>query len=110
MSNMKDYAMWLEHNGYATSESEDADLINEYKNDVDWHMPNPPSHSRMVKLDDGDYIIEDDGDGYVIDDGDYDGPNDMGWTPEENWFRPDGGLTGEAWEFLATTDSEGDFI
>ena len=108
MGAVKDYLMWLEHNGYSESDSDD-DLINEYKNDVDWHQTEP-SHARTVKLDDGDYIVEDDGDGYVIDDGDYDGPEDMGWTPEADWFTPDGGLTGEAWEFLATTDSQGDFI
>ena len=108
MGAVKDYYMWLEHNGYSERDSDD-DLINEYKNDADWHQPNP-SHARMVKMDDGDYIIEDDDDGVVIDDGDYDGPEDMGWTPEADWFTPDGGLTGEAWEFLATTDSQGDFI
>ena len=109
MGAVKDYYMWLEHKGYSADDSEDADLIQEYKNDVDWHQPNP-SHARMVKMDDGDYFIEDDDDGVVIDDGDYEGPNDMGWTPEDDWFTPDGGLTGEAWEFLATTDSQGDFI
>jgi len=108
MGAVKDYLMWLEHNGYSESDSDD-DLINEYKNDVDWHQTEP-SHARTVKLDDGDYIIEDDGDGCVIDDGDYEGPNDMGWTPEDQWFHDDGGLTAEAWDFLATTDSQGDFI
>ena len=106
MGAVKDYLMWLEHNGYSESDS-DNDLINEYKNDVDWHQTEP-SHARTVKLDDGDYIVEDNDEGYVIDDGD--DPEDMGWTPEDQWFRSDGGLTGEAWDFLATTDSEGDFI
>jgi hypothetical protein len=104
---MKDYYMWLEHKGFSADDWEDADLVDEYKNDVDWHQTEP---AMQVKLNDDDYIIEDDDDGLVIDDGDYDGPEDMGWTPEDHWFTPDGGLTGEAWEFLATTDSEGDFI
>ena len=112
MGAVKDYLMWLEHNGYAASDAEDADLINEYNNDVDWHMPNPPSHDRLVKMDDGDYIIEDDGEGVIIDDGDYDDDaNDMhGWSPNEHWFRSDGGLTGEAYDFLSRTDSQGDFV
>tara|TARA_Y100000310_G_scaffold294400_1_gene324836 strand:- start:314 stop:640 length:327 start_codon:yes stop_codon:yes gene_type:complete len=108
MSVMKDYYMWLEHKGYSADDSADADLVNEYKNDADWHQTEP-TPAGLVRLDDGDYIVEDDDDGYVIDDGDYDGP-DMGWTPEDQWFRADGGLTGEAWDFLATTDSQGDFI
>jgi hypothetical protein len=102
---MKDYYMWLEHKGYSADASEDADIVNEYKNDVDWHQTEPTK----TQLDDDDYIIEDDDDGCVIDDGD-DDVSDMGWTPENDWFTPDGGLTGEAWEFLATTDSQGDFI
>ena len=102
MSAMKDYYMLLKHKGYNADDS-DNDLMNEYKNDADWHQTEP------TKLDDDDYIIEDDDDGCVIDDGD-DDVSDMGWTPEDNWFKPDGGLTGAAWEFLATTDSQGDFI
>ena len=105
MSAMKDYYMWLKHKGYNAEDSDD-DLINEYKNDADWHQT-VPSPQGLVEIDDADYIIEDDDDGIVIDDGD---DPDMGWTPEDQWFREDGGLTGEAWEFLATTDSEGDFI
>ena len=115
MGAVKDYYMWLEHNGYSERDSDD-DLIAEYKNDEEWHQTQP-SHGAMINRnnfieeEDGDYFIEeDDDDGIVIDDGDYEGPNDMGWTPEEQWFRPDGGLTGEAWDFLATTDSQGDFI
>jgi len=41
----------------------------------------------------------------MIDDGD-----DMGWSPDDYWFNPDGGLTGDAYNFLAKTDSEGDFV
>ena len=107
MSVMKDYDMWLKHKGYSTDDSADADLVNEYKNDVDWHQTEP-TPAGLVKLDDDDYIIEDDDDGLVIDDGD--DPDNMGWTPEDQWIRADGGLTGEAWDFLATTDSKGDFI
>jgi len=108
MDIMRDYNMWLEHKGLSAvhQRMSNDDLMKKHKNDVDWHQTEP---AMPVKLDEDDYIIEDDDDGLVIDDGDDDGP-DLGWTPEDLWFCPDGGLTAEAWEFLATTDSEGDFI
>ena len=45
----------------------------------------------------------------IIDDGEYD-PDEVAWTPDDVWFDHDGGLTGEAYDFLATTDSQGDFV
>jgi hypothetical protein len=58
---------------------------------------------------DDDIILDDDDGDTIIDDGDHD-PDEVAWTPDELWFNPDGGLTGEAYDFLATTDSRGDFI
>ena len=55
-------------------------------------------------------FINDDEDGQtIIDDGEYD-PDEVAWTPDDVWFDHDGGLTGEAYDFLATTDSQGDFV
>ena len=45
----------------------------------------------------------------IIDDGDYD-PDEVAWTPEEYWFHQEGGLTGDAYNFLYTIDSEGEFV
>ena len=42
-------------------------------------------------------------------DGDYD-PDEVAWTPDEYWFHPDGGLTGDAYDFLATVDLQGEFV
>ena len=57
----------------------------------------------------GDFILDDEDGQTIIDDGDYD-PDEVAWTPDDVWFNPDGGLTGEAYDFLATTDSQGEFI
>jgi hypothetical protein len=112
MSNMKDYMMWLDDRGTATWDNtlgelivpdsvdiHNAELVNEYQNDSKWHGDPDPDDD---ELDD----IEEE---LIIDDGDYDA-NEVAWTPDDVWFDHDGGLTGEAYEFLATTDSQGDFI
>jgi len=59
-----------------------------------------------VRIDDDDYIVDDEED-LEIDNGDLD---DCAYTPEEYWFRPQGGLTGAAFDFLATTDLQGEFV
>ena len=59
-----------------------------------------------VHIDDDDFIVDDDEE-LEIDDGDLD---DCAYTPEEYWFRPQGGLTGDAFDFLATTDLQGEFV
>jgi len=110
MSNMKDYAMWLDDRGIAVWDNNIGELVipsginvytpalvSKYKNDKKW---------QGVELDDDDCIIEEEEE-LIIDDGDLD---DCAWTPDDVWFNPDGGLTGEAYDFLATTDSQGDFI
>ncbi len=68
---------------------------------------NTPRHDPEQDADD-DIILDDEGE-TIIDDGEYD-PDEVAWTPDDVWFNPDGGLTGEAYDFLATTDSRGDFI
>ena len=112
MSNMKDYMMWLDDRGTATWDNNlgelivpdsvdihNAELVNEYQNDAKWHGDPDPDDD---ELDD----IEEE---LIIDDGDYDA-DEVAWTPDDVWFNHDGGLTGEAYDFLATTDSQGDFI
>ena len=74
MSNMKDYAMWLDDRGVATWSNEidelivpegvniyTPELVDDYKTDKKWH-----------DVDDEDMIIDDEDDGVVIDDGDDD--------------------------------------
>ncbi len=41
---------------------------------------------------------------------DDDDPSEIAWTPEEYWFLPDGGLTGEAYVHLYAIDSKGEFV
>jgi len=111
MSNMKDYMMWLDDRGTATWDNtlgelivpdsvdiHNAELVNEYQNDSKWH--DEPDDDELDDIEEEELII---------DDGDYDA-NEVAWTPDDVWFDHDGGLTGEAYEFLATTDSQGDFI
>jgi len=113
MSNMKDYMMWLDNRGFAKWDDAIGELINPsginvnspklmdlYKNDAQWH------NSAPVELDDDDNIIEDEEE-LIIDDGDLD---DCAYSPDEYWFHPDGGLTGDAYNFLYTLDSKGEFI
>ena len=110
MSNMKDYMMWLDDQGIATWDSSLGELIipegvniyapelvDRYKVSAEWHDP------------DDDELDEIEEEKLIIDDGDYDA-DEVAWTPDELWFNPDGGLTGEAYDFLATTDSQGDFV
>jgi len=68
-----------------------------------------PRHDPEQDAED-DFNIDNDEDGEtIIDDGDYD-PNEVAWTPDDVWFDPDGGLTGEAYDYLGTIDSKGEFI
>ena len=70
---------------------------------------NTPRHDPEQDAED-DFNLDDDEDGQtIIDDGDYD-PNEVAWTPDDVWFDPDGGLTGEAYDYLGTIDSKGEFI
>ena len=116
MSNMKDYMMWLDDNNVAKWDMTigeliipdgvdvyDAETVARYNADSKWHGV---ERKTEIELDDDDFIIEDEEE-LIIDDGDMD---DCAYSPDGQWFRPDGGLTGEAYEFLATTDSQGDFI
>ena len=110
MSNMKDFMMWLDYKGIATWDNTIGELIipegtniiftelsDEYKDD---------EKRRDVELDDEDYIIDDEEE-LIIDDGDLD---DCAWSPDDYWFHSDGGLTGDAYNFLNTIDSKGEFV
>jgi hypothetical protein len=110
MSAMKDYMMWLDDKGIATWSNELGELIvpvgtniyapelvDEYKEDEKW---------RGVELDDDDYIIDEEEE-LQIDDGDMD---DCAWSPNDYWFHTDGGLTGDAMNFLYTLDSQGELV
>ena len=113
MSNMKDYAMWLDDKGIAVWDDSIGELIipegvnvyadefvQEYSQDANWHHIDP---------DDDDYLIEDDDEemDVMFDDDD---PDEIAWTPEDYWFHPDGGLTGEAYVHLYAIDSKGEFV
>ena len=110
MSTMKDYMMWLDDRGIATWSNEIGELIvpegtniyapelvDEYNEDEKW---------RGIEIDDDDYIIEDEEE-LQIDDGDMD---DCAWLPHDYWFHSDGGLTGDAMNFLYTLDSQGELV
>jgi len=56
---------------------------------------------------DDDEILEEEEQDDILDD---DELGDLGWSPEDYWFTPDGGLTGDAYNFLATIDNQGDFV
>ena len=131
MSNMKDYMMWLDDRGIAEwnnaigeliipsgTNAYSPELVDEYKDDAKWHFLNDEDiddqWNRMggaynqptIELDDDDYIIEDE-DELIIDDGDLD---DCAWSPDDYWFHSDGGLTGDAMNFLYTLDSQGELV
>ena len=110
MSNMKDYMMWLDDRGIASwcnaideliiPEGVNVytpELVDEYKSDKDWHH---------VETDDDDFIVDEEEE-LIIDDGDLD---DCAWSPNEYWFNQDGGLTGDAYNFLYNLDLEGEFV
>jgi len=112
MSNMKDYIMWLDDRGVANWDNSIGELIipeghdiyapelvDEYRDDESWHSP-------TVKTDDEDFIIDDDEE-LIIDDGDLD---DCVWSPDEFWFTEDGGLTGDAQNFLHELDIQGELV
>ena len=111
MSTMKDYMMWLDDNGVIDWRPTigvlriptginiyDEELVERWKNDTNWHNP--------IETDNDDFIIEDD-DELIIDDGNLD---DCAWSPETYWFHSDGGLTGEAMNFLYLLDTQGELI
>ena len=114
MSNMKDYVMWLDDLGVANWDNTTGELIipegtdvyapelvDEYNHDAKWH-------DEDYSIDEDDMLIdEDDEQELIIDDGDLD---DCVYSPDDYWFRPDGGLTGDAMNFLYTIDSEGEFV
>ena len=111
MSNMKDYMMWLDDRGIATWDNTINELIvpkgtdtmeyvEEYRNDSKWHDEPEPDDDELDDIEEEELII---------DDGDFD-PNEVAISPNELWFSPDGGLTGEAYEFLASVDAQGDFV
>tara|TARA_Y100000034_G_scaffold87327_1_gene104739 strand:- start:437 stop:733 length:297 start_codon:yes stop_codon:yes gene_type:complete len=98
MSNMKDYAMWLDSRGIATWDESlgelstpdgvdiySEELIEKYNADDEWHTPESDQ-----------YLLEN--------------PDEWGWSPEDFWFKDDGGLTAEAYEHLHNEDSNGDFV
>ena len=85
MSAMKDYLMWLESKGIAE--------YDEYQDE--WHFTVEDSESEE--------LIEQ----YNADD---DWPTPQGWSPEDFWFKEDGGLTADAKDHLYQNDTEGDFV
>jgi len=116
MSNMKNYMMWLIDTEVATWDNTLGELIvpegtniyadelvTKYQNDADWHFP---CGDPTIKTDDDDFIIDDEEE-LTIDDGDMD---DCAYTPDEYWFTNEGGLTGEAQNFLHELDIQGELV
>jgi len=116
MSNMKDYMMWLDDRGVANWDNSIGELIipeghdiyadelvTQYQNDAGWHAP---CGDPTTKTDDDDFITDDDEE-LIIDDGDLD---DCVYTPDEYWFTNEGGLTGEAQNFLHELDIQGELV
>ena len=110
MSNMKDYMMWLDNRGIATWDNTIGELVvpegtdtmeyvEDYRTDAKWH--DQPDDDELDDIEEEEELI--------IDDGDYD-PNEVAYSPDEHWFHPDGGLTGDAYDFLASVDAQGDFV
>ena len=106
MSNMKDYAMWLDDRGIAVWDDSIGELIipegvnvytdelvQEYSRDAEWHHIEPDEDDEEM-----DVMFDDDD------------PDEIAWTPEDYWFHPDGGLTGEAYVHLYAIDSKGEFV
>ena len=114
MSNMKDYAMWLDDRGIAIwcnrideliipqgTDIYESSLVDDYKTDCRWHtLPDEESEEDVIPE-------EDEEDDFLDDDelGDY-----IEWSPEEYWCSPDGVLTEEANEMLYTQDSKGELV
>ena len=84
MSAMKDYLKWLESKGIAE--------FDEFQDE--WHF--------TVEDPESEELIEQ----YNADD---DWPNPQGWSPEDFWFNGDGGLTGDALDYLYDCDIKGEF-
>jgi hypothetical protein len=121
MSDMKDYMMWLDSNGIATWDTTigelivpdsidiyDAEMVERYKNDGKWHGVD-------TDIDEDDVIDDDDEDdnGILDDDelGDYCHRQlEFAWTPEEHWFKPSGGITADASDYLHALDSKGELV
>jgi len=107
MSTMKDYMMWLDDRGIANWDDAIGELI--VPSGVNVYSPELVDEYRNaapVEIDDDDCIIEDEEE-LIIDDGDLD---DCAWSPDDYWFHSDGGLTGDAYNFLNTIDSKGEFV
>ena len=109
MSNMKDYMMWLDNRGVANWDNSIGELIipegtNIYAPELvdEYKEEKRPD----VELDEDDYIIDEEEE-LLIDDGDMD---DCAWSPDDYWFHADGGLTGDAMNFLYTLDSQGELV
>jgi len=64
--------------------------------------------------DEEDLLLDDTAFGVIIDDGDEpdnaDFADENGWSPEDFWFNPNGGLTADAYNFLDHIDSERGFV
>jgi len=121
MSNMKDYAMWLDDRGIATydniigelivPDSVDiytAELLEEYHDDSKWHSPcGDPTIKTHDEPDDDELDEIEEEDDFLDDDelGDY-----IEWSPEENWYSPEEGLTDDAINMLYTQDSKGELV
>ena len=117
MSDMKDYMMWLDENGIATWDTAigelivpdsvdiyDAETVERYKNDAPWHDEDD---------DDEDMIKEDEDDNGILDDdelGDMTHQMEFSWTPQEHWFKPSGGITADASDYLHELDSKGELV
>mgnify|MGYP003971105739 FL=1 len=105
MSNMKDYAMWLDDRRIAKwdtaigeliipahTDVNSPELVEAYQNDAVWHGREPEETEDEWPLD-------------GVDMGD-----SCEWTPTEHWIDANGGLTADAHQLLYEQESEGDLV
>jgi hypothetical protein len=105
MSNMKDYAMWLDDRRIAKwdtaigeliiparTDVNSPELVEAYQNDAVWH-------GREVEEIEEEWPLD------GVDMGD-----SCEWTPNEHWIDANGGLTADAHQLLYEQDSEGDLV
>jgi len=88
MSAVGDYLIWLEENSHIE--------FNNHTQEYEWDGDGDPLTDDILYAQ------------YVAEQNNVHDKN--GWSPDDFWFKSDGGLTGDALDFLAQEDVEQGFI